>query len=231
MLGAMCRPIVGKKPAKMWDKYSFDQFSDSKTEYENSAAKFGRIKEYFDRCSNQVPFLQILRQLALVEHALADEPSATGIAAEKLTGMFSQRQNLANPLPGVGQVEVPMGPLEIKEAKHGMHKSHMTTLLRMQSRGLYTGLAAAMLGNSREPVRGAEDVMVSNDRPAQPMADALRGAFAQATSTYSVGAAPVFETLPPDCKAMLTRRVGHRDHGTGTKAVTASWRVFYENVV
>ncbi|MGB1945160.1 MAG: hypothetical protein ACPHM0_05660, partial [Flavobacteriales bacterium] len=45
MLGAMCRPIVGKKPAKMWDKYSFDQFSDSKTEYESSAAKFGRIKE------------------------------------------------------------------------------------------------------------------------------------------------------------------------------------------
>ena len=230
MLGAMCQPVIGKKPAKLWDKVTFDKFSTA-MRYENPDAKFGRVKQYFDRCSNQVAFLQILRQLALVEHALADEPSATGLAADKLTGMFSQPQNLASPLPGVGEVEVPMGALEIKEEQHGMRNSHMATLLRMQSRGLYTGLAAAMLGNSREPVRGADDVMVSNDRPAQPMADALRAAFAQATSTHSGGAAPAFDALPTDCKAMLTRRVGHRDHGTGSKAVTASWRVFYETLV
>ena len=229
MLGAMCQPVIGRKPAKLWDKVSFDRFSTA-GRYENPEAKFERVKQYFDRCSNQVAFLQILRQLALVEHALADEPSVTGIAAEKLTGMFSKPQNLASPLPGVGEVQVPMGPLEIKEEQHGMRNSHMATLLRMQSRGLYTGLAAAMLGNSREPVRGAEDVMVSSDRPTQPMADALRAAFAQATSTYSGGAAPVFDGLSADCKAMLTRRVGHRDHGTGSKAVTASWRVFYENL-
>jgi len=233
MLGAMCRPAIGKKPAKMWTESSFDLFTKAAAAYEDPSSKFGRIKEYADRYKAQIAFLEVLRQLASVEHALADEPSPTGQALKSLTGLRKFPNHLASSLPGTESVLVPQGVKVVNDDQHALESSHMSTLLRMQSRGLYTGLAAAMLGNSREPRPGAEEVSVSvaSNRAAQPMADALRAAFVHATSLHSGDFEPAnFETLSAECKTMLTRRVGHRDHGTGASAVTASWRVFYQNL-
>jgi hypothetical protein len=174
--------------------------------------------------------LEVLRQLAQVEHALADEPSASEAVANKLSGIYRHTERLAFPLPGVGRVQVPMGNVETDAERHRLSRSHMATLLRMQSRGLYTGFAAAMLNNSREPVRYADAVSVSlgSNVVPRPMVDALSSAFAQATLKHLDTQTPDLDSLPPETKTMLSRRVGHRDHGTGTRAVTASWRVFFE---
>ena len=237
MLGAMCRPTIGRKPTKMWTESTFDLFTKPRGQspYESPESKFARIKEYADRFKAYIAFLQVLRQLATVEHALADEPSPSGEALKHLTGLHKFKSHLPTPLPGTGSVLVPQGVETVDESRHGSESSHMSTLLRMQSRGLYTGLAAAMLGNSRQPLPALKDVPVpvsfAANRAARPMADALSTAFVNATSVFTGNFEPAdFDSLSTECKTMLTRRVGHRDHGTGANAVTASWRVFYQTL-